>query len=122
GFTTIVDAKKCKMYIHNFGEFYNNQIEHASSIIFSHTTGLSQEKLDDCVALIREYNGDASIVTTPWEEITGKQILETMEKKSTIQVELEHLEHEEHDHHHDDDCTCGCHDHEEHEHHHQSRS
>lgn len=130
GFTTIVDAKKCKMYIHNFGEFYNNQIEHASSIIFSHTTGLSQEKLDDCVALIREYNGDASIVTTPWEEITGKQILETMEKKSTIQVELEHLEHEEHDHHHhhdheehhhhhhDDDCTCGCHDHEEHEHHH----
>ncbi|MEG1067655.1 MAG: GTP-binding protein [Anaerovoracaceae bacterium] len=126
GFTTIVDAKKCKMYIHNFGEFYNNQIEHASSIIFSHTTGLSQEKLDDCVALIREYNGDASIVTTPWEEITGKQILETMEKKSTIQVELEHLEHEEHDHHHhheehhhhDDDCTCGCHDHEEHDHHH----
>ena len=78
GFTTVVDAKKCKMYMKNFGEFFNNQVEHASSIILSHVDGLSQEKLDTCVALLREHNRDASIVTTPWDQITGAQILETM--------------------------------------------
>ena len=74
GFTTVVDAKKCKMYMKNFGEFFNNQVEHASSIILSHVDGLSQEKLDTCVALLREHNRDASIVTTPWDQITGAQI------------------------------------------------
>lgn len=129
GFTTVVDAKKAKMYMQNFGEFFNNQIEHASSIILSHTTGLSQAKLDAAVALMREHNKEASIVTTPWEEITGTQILETMEQKNTLSAQLAHLaeeahhhhDHDEHEHHHDHDdhCDCGCHDHEhDHDHHH----
>ena len=84
----------------NFGEFFNNQIEHASSIILSHTAGLSQDKLDACVALMREHNQEATIVTTPWEEITGQQILATMEQKNTIAAELAHLEEEAHDHEH----------------------
>ena len=92
GFTTVVDAKKAKMYMKNFGEFFNNQIEHASAIILSHTSGLAQEKLDACVALLREHNADASIVTTPWENITGAQILDTMEQKNTLAAELEKLE------------------------------
>ena len=129
GFTTVVDAKKAKMYMKNFGEFFNNQIEHASAIILSHTSGLAQEKLDACVALLREHNADASIVTTPWENITGAQILETMEQKNTLAAELEKLEaeahhhHHEHEHHHhhehDEECECGCHDHEHHHHAHE---
>lgn len=127
GFTTIVDAKKCKMYMKNFGEFFNNQIEFASSIILSHTKGLSEEKINECVELLKGINPKASIITTDWDEITGKQILETMEKKNTLEAELEHLkdeaeEHEHHHHHdHDEECECGCHDHDhehEHEHHH----
>ena len=145
GFTTVVDAKKCKMYMKNFGEFFNNQIEHASSIILSHTDGIAQEKLDKCVALLREHNQQASIVTTPWDQLTGVQILEIMEQKKTLSAELDHLreeayaeeaahaaehEHEhhhdhehEHDHHHDhdhehDDHEHHDHDHEEHGHHH----
>lgn len=145
GFTTVVDAKKCKMYQKNFGEFFNNQITYASCIILSHTTGLSQEKLDDCVKRIRECNPSAPIVTTEWEQLTGKQIVEAMTQKNTLDDELEHLLHEEHEHHHHhdhdeehehhhhhehdeehehhhehehgEDCTCGCHDH-DHEHHH----
>ena len=146
GFTTVVDAKKCKMYMKNFGEFFNNQIENASAIILSHTAGLAQDKLDACVALLREHNETAEIVTTDWNELDGKLILETMEKRSGIDAELEHLkaemhehhhhheheehehhhhhEHEEHEHHHHDHehgegCCCGHdHEHEEHEHHH----
>ena len=123
GFTTIVDAKKCKMYMKNFGEFFNNQIEFASSIILSHTKGLSEEKINECVELLKGINPKASIITTDWDEITGKQILETMEKKNTLEAELEHLkdeaaEHEHHHHHdHDEECECGCHDHEHHHHH-----
>ena len=113
GFTTVVDAKKCKMYMKNFGEFFNNQIEHASSIILSHTDGIAQEKLDKCVALLREHNQQASIVTTPWDQLTGAQILEIMEQKKTLSAELDHLREEayaeeaahaaehEHEHHHD---------------------
>ncbi len=125
GFTTVVDANKCKLYMKNFGEFFNNQIEHASSIILSRTQGLSEKKLDTCVEILRAKNPVATIVTTPWDEITGAQILETMERRTTLQAELEHLEAEahEHHHHHDDDDECGCghhhHDHDhEHEHHH----
>ena len=118
GFTTVVDAKKAKMYMKNFGEFFNNQIEHASSIILSHTAGLSQEKLDAAVALMRDHNKEASIVTTPWEEITGAQILETMEQKNTLAAQLAHLEEEAHHHHHDHDDHHHHHDHDEHEHHH----
>ena len=118
GFTTVVDAKKCKMYMKNFGEFFNNQIENASAVVLSHTAGLSEDKLDACVEMIRSLNHDAEIVTTEWDELTGKQILETMEKKSGIAAELAKLaremeeEHEHHHHHHDDD------DEDEHEHHH----
>lgn len=141
GFTTVVDAKKCKMYMKNFGEFFNNQIENASAIILSHTAGLGQEKLDACVELIRNHNKAAEIVTTNWDELDGKLILQTMEKRAGIDAELEHLkaemkehhhhDHEEHEHHHEHGESCGCghhhehhehehhHDHEEHEHHHE---
>lgn len=131
GFTTVVDAKKCKMYMKNFGEFFNNQIENASAIILSHTTGLGQEKLDACVELIRNHNKAAEIVTTNWDELDGKLILQTMEKRAGIDAELEHLkaemkehhhhDHEEHEHHHEHGESCGCghhHEHHEHEHHH----
>ena len=122
GFTTVADATKCKMYMKNFGEFFNDQIEHASSIVLSRTAGMKDEKLRDVVALLREHNQVASIITTPWEELTGKQILETMEQKNTLQAELVQLaaetaaQAEEEDD--DDDCCCGHdHDHEHHHHH-----
>ena len=123
GFTTVADAGKCKMYMKNFGEFFNDQIEHASSIVLSRTAGMSQAKLEAVVDLLREHNQTASIITTPWEQLTGAQILETMERKNTLQAELALLEEEAHHHHgHDDedeDCCCG-HDHEhEHEHKHE---
>ena len=127
GFTTVVDATKAKMYMKNFGEFFNNQVEHASAIILSRTAGMSQEKLDACVALLRQKNPTATIVTTPWEELNGKQLLAAMERRDTLAAALEELaeeqEHEHHHHHHDEDeeCGCGCHDHDhehEHEHHH----
>ena len=126
GFTTVVDATKAKMYMKNFGEFFNNQVEHASAIILSRTAGMSQEKLDACVALLREKNSTATIVTTPWDELDGKQLLAAMERRDTLAAALEELaeeqEHEHHHHHHDEDedeCDCGCHDHDhEHEHHH----
>lgn len=131
-FTTVADANKCKMYMKNFGEFYNDQIEHANSIILSRTDGIKSEKLEACVALLREHNQNATIITTPWDQLTGAQILETMEHKNTLEEELkllaEETEHEHHHHHdhdhdeHDEHCTCGCHDHhdddDEHEHHH----
>lgn len=132
-FTTVADANKCKMYMKNFGEFYNDQIEHANSIILSRADGIKPEKLEACVALLREHNQNATIITTPWDQLTGAQILETMEHKNTLEEELkllaEETEHEHHHHHdhdheeHDEHCTCGCHDHhdddeDEHEHHH----
>ncbi|MDO4384087.1 MAG: GTP-binding protein [Eubacteriales bacterium] len=131
GFTTVVDAKKAKMYLKNFGEFYVNQVEHASSIILSHVQGLSQEKIDQVIGLLREHNQEASIVTTDWKDISGKKILETMEQKKTLSAELDHLreeayreqaeheaEHHHHDHDHDHDECC-CHDdHDEHHDHH----
>ena len=122
GFTTVVDATKAKMYMRNFGEFFNNQVEHASAIILSRTAGMSQEKLDACVALLREKNPTATIVTTPWDELDGKQLLAAMERRDTLAAALEELaEEQEHEHHHhdDDESGCGCHDHDhEHEHHH----
>lgn len=138
GFATVVDAKKCKMYQKNFGEFFNNQIIYASCLILSHTAGLSQEKLDDCVKRLRELNHNAPIVTTEWNQLTGKQITDAITQKNTLDDELkemlEQAQHEHHHHHHDHDhdhehehhhhehgenCTCGCHDHDhEHGHHH----
>ena len=122
-FTAVVDANKCKMYMKNFGEFFNDQVEHANAIILSRTGEISGDKLDTDIALLREHNPNASLIVTPWSELTGAQILEAMEKRNTLEAELELLKEEsrhEH-HHHDDDCDCGCHDHdhdhEEHEHH-----
>ena len=114
GFTTVVDAKKYKMYMKNFGEFFDNQITFASCLILSHTQGLSQDKLDDCVKSLREKNPAAPIVTTDWDELTGKQIVDAMVQKDTLDNELkELLEEAEHEHHHHHD-----HDDDEHEHHH----
>ena len=124
GYTVaVVDAGKVKIYMKNFGEFYNNQIETASVIIVSRSDTVSQQKLDNAVALLREHNAEATIVTTPWDQLTGAQIVEAMEGKATLAAALEELEHEhhhEHDHHHEGGhCYCG-HDHEhEHEHHHE---
>ena len=140
----VVDASKCKMYIKNFGEFFINQIAHAGTIILSRTGNVSEEKLNTCIALIREHNDKATIVTTPWDKLDGKDILDTIEGAKDLEAELlkeimeqhEHDEEEEHHHHHDHDhdhdhdhehehhhehdenCTCGCHDHDHHHHHH----
>lgn len=138
GFTTVVDATKAEMYMSNFGEFYENQVEHASSIILSHTAGMSQEDIDKCIALLREHNKEASIVTTDWKEIDGSKILEIMEQKKTLSAELDRLReeayreqaeheaehhHHDHDHHHHDDeehecCGPGHHHDHNHDHHH----
>lgn len=147
-FTAVVDANKCKMYMKNFGEFFNDQVEHANAIILSRTGEISPDKLNTDIALLREHNPNASLIVTPWSELTGAQILEAMEKRNTLEAELELLkeesrhEHHHHDddddeheccghHHHDDDededehehKCCGHHHHdgddgEEHEHHH----
>jgi G3E family GTPase len=118
GFTTVVDANKCKMYMKNFGEFFNDQIENAGCIVLSHTDHMPDQKIEQCVSLLREHNATATIVVTPWSELSGAQLLEAMERVDTIEAELERLTHEHH-HHHDDECDCGCHhEHEEHEHHH----
>lgn len=123
GFTTVVDAKKCKMYQKNFGEFFDNQITYASCIILSHTSGLSQEKLNQAVALLRRFNPAASIVTTEWDELSGSQLVDAMTQKNTLDDELKALlEQEHHHHHHDHDhdehehCCHHDHDHDEHEH------
>ena len=122
GFTTIVDAKKAKIYMKNFGEFFNNQVEHASSIILSHTKGMDEDKLTQVVGLLREHNPHATIITTDWDALDGKQILAAMEKRDTIDEALHHLEEEQaHAHHHDHDDACCCgheHDH-DHDHHHE---
>lgn len=118
GFTTIVDAKKAKIYMKNFGEFFNNQVEHASSIILSHTKGMDEDKLAQVVTLLREHNPHATIITTDWDALDGKKILAAMEKRDTIDEALHHLEEEQaHAHHHDHDDACGCgHDHDHHHH------
>ncbi|MBQ7128941.1 MAG: GTP-binding protein [Clostridia bacterium] len=143
-FTTVADAKKSKMYMKNFGEFFNNQVEFAKSVVLSHTKGLSAEKLEEAVELIRSKNEKATLITTDWEELSGNDILNAMEQKDTLTESLadlltiekehhhhhhehHHHEHEhhhhEHEHHHhdheehDENCTCGCHDHGHHHHH-----
>jgi len=117
-FVTVADAMKCRMYIKNFGEFFLNQIEYAGTILLSRTQKMSQEKLEAAVALLREHNEKARIITTPWDELTGAQILSAMEKDHDLAEEmLETVMHEHHHHEHDEHCTCGCHDH-DHEHHH----
>lgn len=131
----VVDAKKCRMYAKNFGEFFLNQIEHAGTIILSRTADVSESKLNTALEIIREHNDKATVITTPWEELDGKKILETIENAKDLEAELmaevaaahDHEEHhhdhhhgnEEHHHDHGEDCTCGCHNHDhDHEHHH----
>ena len=114
----VVDAGKVKVYMKNFGEFYNNQVETAGAIVLSRTDSVPQAKLDTAVELLREHNASAAIVTTPWSQLTGKQILEAMEGGSTLAAELEELEHHHHHHHEEGECCCGHHDHHEHHHHH----
>lgn len=144
GFTTVADVNKCKMYIKNFGEFYNDQVKNAGCIVLSHTGRATEGKIAECVALLREQNPNAVIVTTDWDALSGAELLKAMERQDTLQAELERVaaethhdededEHEhhhhedgdeEHEHHHDGDCCCGHHhdddddDDEEHEHHH----
>ena len=119
GYTVaVVDAGKVKVYMKNFGEFYNNQVETASTIILSRTDTIPQQKLDSAVALLREHNAHATIVTTPWDQLTGVQLIEAMEGKATLAAALEELEHSHHHHHHEDGHCCCGHDH-EHEHHHE---
>ena len=116
----VVDAGKVKVYMKNFGEFYNNQVETAGTIILSRTDSIPQAKLDTAVALLREHNAHAALVTTPWGQLTGKQLLEAMEGEHSLAKELEELEHAHHHHHHHDDeheCCCGHHHEDEHHHH-----
>ena len=121
-FVTVVDATKAKVYMKNFGEFFNNQVEHASAILLSRTQNMDQAKLDAAVRLLREKNPKAAILTTPWDQLTGEQIVSAMEGGHSLAEELmeeiahEHHEHEHH-HHHDHDHDHDEHDH-EHEHHH----
>ena len=122
GYTVaVVDAGKVKVYMKNFGEFYNNQVETASTIILSRTDAIPQAKLDTAVAMLREHNAEATIVTTPWGDLTGEQLLSAMEGQATLAAEMAKLqqEHEHHHHEHDEHCTCGCHDHEHHHHDHE---
>ena len=125
GYTVaVVDASKVKVYMKNFGEFYNNQIETASTIILSRTDSISQFKLDTAVSMLREHNQVASIVTTPWDQLTGEQLVAAMEGKASLAAELAKMEMERlEDEDDDDDCCCHHHhddddDDEEHEHHH----
>ena len=114
---TVANASKIKMYMRTFGEFYNNQVENAGAIILSRTQNLTEEKQMEAAALVREKNPNAVIITTPWDDLTGQQILDAIEGTHSLAKELME-EHEHEHHHHDGECGCGCgHDH-EHEHHH----
>ena len=137
-YTTVVDAKKCKMYMRNFGEFFNNQVEYAGAIIMSRTDIVDEAKAQASLELLREINAKAAIITTPIEKLDGKKLLDVMEHPVSLAQELmeeeevcpecghvhehgehHHHDHEEHEHHHDHECGCGHDpDHEEHEHHH----
>ncbi len=110
-FVTVADAGKCKLYMKNFGEFYNNQIETANTIILSRTGSIAEEKLQQSVDLIRQHNETAALITTPWEQLTGKQILDAMERSQSLDTELKAIEEQAHGHCHGEDCGCGHHGH-----------
>ena len=116
-FSTVVDAKKCKMYHKNFGEFFNNQISSAGTVILSHTADIDEHKLENCLEIIKELNHDALVVTTDWDKLSAKQLLDAIENKNAFNDEVKHHhEHHHEHHHHDEHCDCGCHEH-HHEHH-----
>ena len=117
-FVTVVDATKCKIYMKNFGEFFNNQVEHASAILLSRTQNMPEAKLNTAVKLLREHNEKAAIITTPWDQLAASQIISAMEGGHSLAEELmEEIQHHHHHHDHDEHCDCGCHDHEHHHHH-----
>ncbi len=138
-FTTVADAGKVKLYMKNFGEFYNDQIENACTIFLSRTQQVSEEKVEKAVEMLREHNKDAVIVTTDWDKLTGEQMIEAMEARKTVKDDLaslekeahehhhhhghgeccHHYDHDEHEHHHEHGECCHHHDHDEHEHHHE---
>ena len=141
-FTTVVDAKKCKMYLKNFGEFFGDQIDHAACIALSHTDLVTEDKLAECVELLKNHNAKCTIITTDWKNLSGKQIMDAMEHTDTLDRELKELEKEMHhrhgeecddpdcachEHHHEHEGECGCHEHHHdhegecgcHEHHHE---
>lgn len=141
GAVTVVDAAKCRMYMKNFGEFFNDQVAHAGTIVLSHTKGLSAEKINAAVALLREQNGDAVIVTTEWDQLSGEQLRRALDRKDTLHTDLQalrdeescpvcgHAHHHGHEHEHGCDChehhhehehghDCDCHEHHHHGHHH----
>ncbi len=120
-FTTVADAGKCRMYMKNFGEFYNDQVSYASAIVLSHTDTASEKKVSEAVSLIREKNPDAVLITTPIDKLSGEEILLAMERRDTLADALAKLEEEAHEHHHhhhdhDEECECGCHGHHHHDH------
>ena len=143
---TVVDVNKCRMYMKNFGEFFNNQIEYATTVILSRSQNATPEQLEFCVNKIQELNPKAAIITTDWAKLSGEQILKVMEGQDNLEMKAlaeahhakeeaehehehhhhdhdhedheHHHDHEDHDHEHDENCTCGCHDHEHHHHHH----
>lgn len=124
-YTTVADVSKVKIYMKNFGEFFNNQIESANTIILSRTQTTTQDKIEKAVAMIREKNDDATIITTPWDEIDGAAIREAMQNYKSLEETMMDEAKKGHDHDHGDECTCGCHDHDhhhdhddDHEHHH----
>ncbi len=120
-YTAVVDGQKCKMYMKNFGEFFNNQIEHAKTIVLSRTQKMSEDKLAKCLEMIKEHNPKATIVTTAWDDIDGMKILDAMEKENDFVLKLleeEHEHHHEHDHEHHHDHEHDHEHHHEHEHHH----
>ena len=124
-YTTVADVSKVKIYMKNFGEFFNNQIESANTIILSRTQTASQDKIEKAVAMIREKNDHATIITTPWDELDGAAIREAMQNYKSLEETMmdEAKKGHDHDHDHGDECTCGCHDHhhdhdDDHEHHH----
>ena len=115
---TVVNAVKAKKQMKAFGEFFNNQIEHATTIVLSRSQNASSEQLEECVKMMQELNPKAAIITTAWDSIDGKNILKVMEGQDSLEMKMLAEQHAHHHHHdHDEECTCGCHDH-EHEHHH----
>ena len=114
GLTTVADVNKCKMYMKNFGEFFNNQIEEAKCIVLSHTSTASEHKIEECVALLREKNEHATIITTDWDKLSGDQILSAIENSNSLDDVIEEMKHH---HHHEHDEHCDCHEHAHHHHH-----
>ena len=115
---TVVDAGKCRMYMRNFGEFFNDQVENADLIVMSRSDTAGEKKTLAAAELLKERNPHAGLITTPWDRLSGAQIIEAMDKDG-LKAELAHMEQEQHEHHHhehSEDCACGCHDHEHHHH------